>query len=98
MQFFISYKSWSYVDVKSPTMLSWAFLMIYHVPRLLFDHCSTALISPGEQSDQPYGLKKRLQKPLFSGSGSTCSGTGMRLLSVVNPSCLDSSAFDFGGA
>jgi len=31
--------------------------MIYYVPRLLFDQCSTILISQGEQSDQPYGLK-----------------------------------------
>ena len=52
--------------------------MIYHVPRLISEQCSTALISPDEQSDQPYGLKNRLQKPLFFGSGSTCSGTGMR--------------------
>lgn len=35
----------SYVDVKSPTVASWAFLMIYHVPRSLIDHCSTTLIS-----------------------------------------------------
>lgn len=68
----------SYVDVKSPISSDWAFLMIYHVQRLLFDQCSTVLISPGEQSDQPYGLKKRLQKPLCSGSGSICSGTGIR--------------------
>ena len=70
--------SCTYFKVYSPSSPSWAFFMIYHVPRLISEQCSTALISPDEQSDQPYGLKNRLQKPLFFGSGSTCSGTGMR--------------------
>ncbi len=88
----ISYNSLAYRIVKSPITTDWAFLWILHVPRLLLEQCSTVLISPGEQSDQPYGLKKRLQKPLFSGSGSTCSGIGIRLGSaVVNPSYLGSS-------
>ena len=50
MQIFISYKSLAYRIVKSPITTDWAFLMIYHVPRLIFDQCSTVLISPGEQS------------------------------------------------
>lgn len=88
----LCYNSNAYFKVYSPTSPSWAFFMICHVPLLLLEQCSTALISPGKQSDQPYGLKKRLQKPLFSGSGSTCSGIGIRLGSaVVNPSCLGSS-------
>ena len=89
MQFFISYKSLSYRIRKSPIITDWAFLLICHVSRSISEQCSTILISPGEQSDQPYGLKNRLQKPLFSGSGSTCSGIGIRLGSaVVNPSCF----------
>ncbi len=40
-------------------------------------------ISPSEQSNQPYGLKNRLPKPLFSGSGCTCSGIGIRLFSIT---------------
>ena len=36
--------------MKSPFTLEWAFLMICHVPRLIFNQCSTVLISPGEQS------------------------------------------------
>ncbi len=92
MLFFISYKSCVYRMLKSPIVPNRAFLLILHVPRLLFEQCSTGLISPGEQSDQPFGRKNLLQKPLFSGSGSTCSGIGIRLGSaVVNPSCLGSS-------
>ena len=51
MLFFIPYKSWLYRISKSPTQLSWAFLMILHVPRLLIEQCSTDLISLDEQSD-----------------------------------------------
>lgn len=47
--FFISHKSLSYVDVKSPTALSWAFLSILHVPRSLNDQCSTILLSSEQQ-------------------------------------------------
>ena len=50
MQIFISYKSLSYVYVKSPVTTDWAFLFIFHVPRLFSEQCSTVLISPGEQS------------------------------------------------
>lgn len=79
-----------YIILIGPYPPDRAFLMIYHVPRLFLDQCSTVLISPGEQSNQPYGLKNRLQKPLFSSSCSMCSGTGIRLFStcsgVVNPS------------
>ena len=57
--------------------------MFFHVSRLVSEQCFTALISPSEQSNQPYGLKNRLQKPLFSGSGSTCSGIGIRLFSIT---------------
>ena len=86
MLFLYLYNSVAYRIVKSPITTDWAFLWILHVPRLLLEQCSTVLISPGEQSDQPYGLKKRLQKPLFSGSGSTCSGTGIRLFSSISDS------------
>ncbi len=57
--------------------------MFFHVSRLVSEQCFTALISPSEQSNQPYGLKNRLQKPLFSGSGSTCSGIGILLFSIT---------------
>jgi hypothetical protein len=50
MQFFISYKSFAYRIVKSPINPDWAFLMNYHVPRLLIDQCSTGLLSQIEQS------------------------------------------------
>ena len=69
--------------MKSPDLPIWAFLSILHVPRLISEQCSTGLIRPGKQSNQPYGLKNRLQKPLFSGSGSTCSGIGIRLFSIT---------------
>jgi hypothetical protein len=61
-------------------------LLIIHVPRLTFEQCSTILIRSGEQSPQPFGRKNRLQNPLFSGSGSTCSGTGIRLFSIISDS------------
>ena len=50
MQFFISYKSLLYADIESPFSLIGAFFMIFHVPRLLTDQCSTVLISFDEQS------------------------------------------------
>ena len=43
--------------------------MIFHVPRLLLDQCSTALISLGEQSDQPYGLKDKFRHFIMAASG-----------------------------
>jgi hypothetical protein len=49
MLFFILYNSMSYVDVKSPISSDWAFLWILHVPRSIFDRCSTGLISSIEQ-------------------------------------------------
>jgi hypothetical protein len=63
--------------------------MIFHVPRLLFDQCFTTLFISVKQSWLIIGSKKRLQKPLFSGSCSMRSGTGIRLFfvcsGVVNP-------------
>ena len=61
----ISYNSLAYRIVKSPITTDWAFLWILHVLRLLLEQCSTVLISPGEQSHQPYGLKKRLRSLFF---------------------------------
>jgi len=43
MQFFISYKSLLYADIESPFSLIGAFFMIFHVPRLFPDRCSTIL-------------------------------------------------------
>ena len=59
----------SYVCLKSPITADWAFLCIFHVPRLLLDQCSTALISLGEQSDQPYGLKDKFRHFIMAASG-----------------------------
>ena len=49
MQFLFLYKSFAYRISKSPFITEWAFLMIVHVPRLLFDQCSTNLISTAKQ-------------------------------------------------
>lgn len=86
MLFKLCYNSTYYYPIYSPFTIEWAFFMFFSVPRLLLEQCSTVLISPGEQSNQPYGLKNRLQKPLFSGSGWTCSGTRMRLFSITSGS------------
>jgi len=45
MIFLFCFKSLPYLVVKSPFITEWAFLMIFHVSRLLFDQCSTLLIS-----------------------------------------------------
>jgi len=38
------FKSEAYSVVKSPVHPDWAFLFIFHVSRLINDHCSTTLI------------------------------------------------------
>jgi hypothetical protein len=43
--------------VDSPSSPRWAFFIFFSVPLLIFKQCSTVLISPGEQLDQPYSLK-----------------------------------------
>lgn len=45
MLFFISYKSLFYADVKSSIITDWDFLLILHVPRLLFNQCFTVLFN-----------------------------------------------------
>jgi len=40
------YNSVAYRNTSSPILTNWAFLMILHVPRSIFKHCSTILISP----------------------------------------------------
>jgi hypothetical protein len=50
---------------KKPVHPRMGFFMIYHVPRLILDQCSTVLISPGEQLDQPYGLEAALEASFF---------------------------------
>ena len=41
--------SCTYFKVYSPSSPSWAFFMIFHVPRLISEQCSTVLISISEQ-------------------------------------------------
>jgi len=50
MQIFIYCKSWSYRVMKSPISTDWAFLVIFHVPRLITDQCSTILFISVKQS------------------------------------------------
>ena len=49
MQLLFLYKSFAYRVSKSPINPDWAFLMNCHVPRLIFDQCSTFLISTAKQ-------------------------------------------------
>ena len=53
----------SYLDVKSPTVLSWAFLMICHVPRLFFDQCFTTLITEKTAPAPEKGFSQPSPKP-----------------------------------
>ena len=50
MLFLYLYNSVAYRNTSSPILTDWAFLMIIHVPRLLFDQCSTGLFISVKQS------------------------------------------------
>lgn len=39
------FKTMSYVSVKSPILVNWVFLIIYEVPRLLFEQFSIVLFN-----------------------------------------------------
>jgi len=45
MLFLYLYNSVAYRTTSSPILTDWAFLLILHVPRLIFNHCFTILFS-----------------------------------------------------
>ena len=49
MLFLFLYKSFAYLISKSPIYPDWAFYVNSRVPRLIFDQCSTLLISTAKQ-------------------------------------------------
>ena len=55
----------TYFKVYSPSSPSWAFFMIFHVPRLLFDQCFTTLFISVKQSWLIIGSKKTAPKASF---------------------------------
>ena len=75
--------------VKSSGTDTWAFLIIYHVPRLLFNHCSTLLMTQTEQKhladghhscglalvSEP-GAEKQTETPDLGEFAATVSGHG----------------------